>query len=55
MKYKSDDYKLSAVLYYLNNDVTMDDVCSIFGCSSSSLSRWVDKYNTSGHIKNLTN
>jgi hypothetical protein len=26
-KHKSEDYKISAVKYYLNNDVSLDDVC----------------------------
>jgi hypothetical protein len=29
-KHKSEDYKLSAVKYYLNNQVSLDDVCKIF-------------------------
>jgi hypothetical protein len=29
-KHKSEDYKLSA--YYLNNDISLDDVCEIFDC-----------------------
>ena len=28
-KHKSEDYKLSAVKYYLNNQVSLDDVCKI--------------------------
>ena len=28
-KHKSEDYKISAVKYYLNNDVSLDDVCEI--------------------------
>jgi hypothetical protein len=31
-KHKSDDYKLSAVKYYFNNKVSLDDVCKIFDC-----------------------
>jgi hypothetical protein len=31
-KHKSEDYKLSAVKYYLNNQVSLDDVCKIFDC-----------------------
>lgn len=26
-KHKSEDYKLSAIKYYLNNKVSLDDVC----------------------------
>jgi transposase-like protein len=40
-KHKSEDYKLSAVKYYLNNEVSLDDVCKIFDCPKQSLYRWV--------------
>jgi hypothetical protein len=30
MKHKSEDYKISAVKYYLKNKVSMDKVCNIF-------------------------
>ena len=43
LKHKSEDYKLSAVNYYLNNDVSLDDVCKIFDCPKQSLYRWVKK------------
>ena len=36
-KHKSEDYKLSAVKYYLNNDVSLDNVCNIFDCRLSKL------------------
>jgi transposase-like protein len=36
-KYKSDDYKLGAVKYYLDNDDTMDNTCKIFDCKKSTL------------------
>ena len=42
-KHKSEDYKLSAVKYYLNNDVSLDDVCEIFDCPKQSLYRWVKR------------
>lgn len=42
-KHKSDDYKLSAVKYYLKVK-NFDETCKIFGCSHRSLKRWVDKY-----------
>jgi len=41
-KYKSDDYKLSAVKYYLNTNDSLDKVCSIFDCKKSTLKGWVD-------------
>ena len=43
--HKSEDYKLSAVEYYLTEDKTQEEVCKIFKCSARSLLRWVDKYN----------
>lgn len=44
-KHKSEDFKISAVNYYLDNDVSMDYVCNIFNCKKQSLSRWVQRYN----------
>ena len=29
MKQKGDDYKISAVKYYLNNNDTMDNTCNV--------------------------
>ena len=49
--HKSEDYKLSAVEYYLTEDKTHEEVCKIFKCSVRSLLRWVDKYNENGEIK----
>jgi transposase-like protein len=42
-KHKSEDYKLSAVQYYLENDVSYVETCEIFKCSERSLKRWIDK------------
>ena len=42
--HKSEDYKLSAVQHYLESDKTQEETCSIFKCSSQSLMRWVDRY-----------
>jgi len=39
-KHKSEDYKLSAVEYYLVGDMTQEKVCEIFKCSVRSLLRW---------------
>ncbi len=50
-KHKSEDYKLSAVKYYLRANKTQEEVCNIFGCSSRSLMRWVERYNKEGSIK----
>lgn len=49
--HKSEDYKLSAVEYYLTEDKTQEEVCKIFKCSARSLLRWVNKYNENGEIK----
>ena len=46
--HKSEDYKLSAVEYYLTEDNSQEEVCKIFKCSARSLMRWVDKYNEEG-------
>ena len=43
-KHKSEDYKISAVKYYLNNEVSLDDVCEIFNCPKQSLYRRFKKY-----------
>lgn len=42
--HKSEAYKLSAIDYYLTEDITQEDVCKIFKCSARSLMRRVDKY-----------
>ena len=52
-KHRSEDYKISAVKYYLNNDVSLDDVCEIFDCPKQSLYRWVKRYNKLEEIKRL--
>ena len=50
-KHKSEDFKISAVNYYLDNDVTMDYECNIFNCNKQSLSIWVQRYNNDKSIK----
>lgn len=35
MKHKTEDYKISAVNYYINNEVSMDEVCEIFECKKN--------------------
>ena len=30
MKHKTEDYKISSVKYYINNELTMDEVCKFF-------------------------
>ena len=42
---KSNDYKITAVNYYLVEDKTHEEVCKIFNCNPISLMRWVKRYN----------
>ena len=51
MKQHSDDYKLTAVKYYLENDKPMRYVCNkIFKCKYQSLSKWKLKFQKEGKI-----
>ena len=50
-RHNSVDYKLSAVEYYNNNNISIQDVCSIFNCSKQSLSRWIRQYNTTHNLE----
>ena len=50
-KYKSDDYKISAVRYYLQNNKSMNEVCKIYECKKSTLKGWIDRYKT---LKNVS-
>ena len=51
--HKSEDYKLSAVNYYLSEDTTQEEVCKIFKCSARSLMRWVDRFQAEEEIKHI--
>ena len=42
---------MSAVEYYLTEDVSQEQVCKIFKCSPRSLMRWVEKYDEEGAVK----
>jgi transposase-like protein len=53
MKHKTQDYKITAVKYYLQNDDSLDNVCDIFDCKKTSLRRWVMKYKKSKHLERL--
>jgi len=44
-------YKLNAVKYFLDNNVSQLDTCKIFNCNPRSLMRWVNKYKTTNTIK----
>ena len=50
MKNKTEDFKLSAINYYNNNDVGYDTTCNIFDCKKSSLKRWIQQYKTRKNI-----
>jgi len=44
-KHKTEDYKISAVKYYLNNDRGdgYKKTCKIFDCKKSTLRDWIKK------------
>ena len=48
-KHKTEDYKISAVKYYLNNDRGdgYKKTCKIFDCKKSTLQDWIKRYNAS--------
>lgn len=52
--HKSEDLKLQAVKYYLNQNKNQVKTCKIFGCSERSLVRWVNKYKKNKTIKRKT-
>jgi transposase len=49
--HKSEDYKISAVEYFLISDETQEQVCKIYKCSVRSLMRWVERYEKENSIK----
>ena len=49
MKQKGDDYKITAVKYYLDNNDTMDNTCKICNYKKPSLHRWLQIYKTHKH------
>jgi len=52
-KHKSNDYKLTAVQYYLDmDDPSFRRTCQIFKCSKDSLVRWVKRYLETGAVDN---
>jgi transposase len=50
-KHHTEDYKLSAVLYYLSHDKNLRDTCEIFNCKFQSLARWIERYEKQGSVK----
>ena len=51
MPHKSEDFKISAVEFYLDSNKTQEEVCNIFKCSVRSLMRWIDKFKKTNSIK----
>jgi len=49
--HKSENYKISAVNYYLDSNKTQEEICNIFKCSVRSLMRWVERYENEDSIK----
>jgi transposase-like protein len=50
MTHKSEDYKISAVKYYLKNKDNIRKTCKIFDCKKSTLQRWIHRYKTTKNI-----
>ena len=53
-KHKSEDYKIIAVKYYLENDTNYTKTCDIFKCSERSLKRWIERYEELEEISVVT-
>ncbi|NDD84765.1 helix-turn-helix domain-containing protein [bacterium] len=51
MTHKHEDLKITAVRYYLNNNVSYAETCRIFDCSERSLKRWIERYEEENEIK----
>jgi transposase len=51
MKQHTEDYKISAIKYYLKGNKTLKHTCKIFDCKHKSLSRWIKIYNMQGNVK----
>ena len=51
MTHKSNDYKISAIKYYLKHNDNIRKTCKIFDCKKSSLHRWINQYK---QTKNVT-
>jgi transposase-like protein len=44
--HKSEDYKITAVKFHIENESSFVNTCKIFKCSERSLKRWIEKYKT---------
>ena len=54
MKHHTEDYKETAVKYYLENKEDMRNTCKIFKCNFQSLARWVKKYKQKENLNRKT-
>jgi len=54
MKHHTEDYKLTAVNYYINNNENIRNTCKIFNCKYQSLARWINNYKKNGNLKRKT-
>jgi len=54
MKHHTQDYKETAVKYYLENKEDIRNTCKIFKCKFQSLARWVKTYKNKGNINRKT-
>jgi len=54
MKQHTEDYKKTAVNYYINHNEDMRDTCKIFNCKFQSLARWINTYKNQGNITRKT-
>ena len=51
MPHKHEDLKITAVRYYLNNNVSYAETCRFFDCPERSLKRWIERYEEEDEIK----
>ena len=49
-KHKSEDYKITAVKYYNENNTSYVETWNIFKCSERSLKRWIERYNNDNSL-----
>jgi transposase len=54
MKQHTEDYKQTAVKYYLEHNEDMRNTCEIFNCKFQSLSRWINQYKKQGNVNRKT-
>lgn len=54
MKHHTEDYKETAVKYYLENEDDMRNTCKIFKCKFQSLARWIKTFKQKGNINRKT-